>query len=49
MVNGDNVTVNVKDGKVTLNNSVHIVASVKASNGMVHVVDGVLLPGQGKK
>ena len=49
MVNGDNVTVNVKDGKVTLNNSVHIVASVKASNGMVHVVDGVLLPSQGKK
>ena len=49
MVNGDNVTVSVKDGKVTLNNSVHIVASVKASNGMVHVVDGVLLPSQGKK
>ena len=49
MVNGDNVTVSVKDAKVTLNNSVHIVASVKASNGMVHVVDGVLLPSQGKK
>ena len=44
MVNGDNVTVNVKDGKVTLNNNVHIIASVPASNGIVHVVDGVLLP-----
>ena len=44
MVNGDNVTVSVKDGKVTLNNSVHIIASIPASNGMVHVIDGVLFP-----
>lgn len=44
MVNGDNVTVTVKDGKVTLNGNVHIIASVQASNGMVHIVDGVLLP-----
>ena len=44
MVNGDNVTVQVKDGKVTLNNSATIVASIPASNGIVHVIDGVLLP-----
>jgi uncharacterized surface protein with fasciclin (FAS1) repeats len=44
MVNGGSVTVSVKDGKVMLNNSATIVASVQASNGMVHVVDGVLLP-----
>jgi len=44
MVNGDNITVNVKDGKVILNNSATIVASVQGSNGMVHVIDGVLLP-----
>jgi uncharacterized surface protein with fasciclin (FAS1) repeats len=44
MVNGDNVTVSVKDGKVMLNNSATIVASIPASNGMVHVIDGVLLP-----
>lgn len=44
MVNGDNVTVSVKDGKVMLNNSATIVASVKASNGIVHVIDGVLMP-----
>lgn len=44
MVNGDNVTISVKDGKVTLNNNAHIIASVPASNGIVHVVDGVLLP-----
>ena len=44
MVNGDNLIVSVKDGKVMLNNSATIIASVKASNGMVHVIDGVLLP-----
>jgi uncharacterized surface protein with fasciclin (FAS1) repeats len=44
MVNGDHVTVSVKDGKVTLNNSAHIIASIPASNGIIHVIDGVLLP-----
>ena len=44
MVNGDNITVSVKDGKVTLNGSANIVASVQASNGMVHIIDAVLLP-----
>ena len=46
MVNGDNVTVSVVDGKVTLNNSAHIIASVPASNGMIHIIDAVLLPPQ---
>ncbi|HSV10104.1 MAG TPA: fasciclin domain-containing protein [Hanamia sp.] len=44
MVNGDNVTVSVKDGKTMLNNSATIIASVPASNGMIYVIDGVLLP-----
>lgn len=44
MVNGDNVTVSVKDGKITLNGSAVVVASVPASNGIIHVIDGVLLP-----
>lgn len=44
MVNGDNVTVNVKDGKTILNNSATIIASIPASNGMIYVIDGVLLP-----
>jgi len=44
MVNGGSITVSVKDGKVILNNSATILASVPASNGMVHVIDGVLLP-----
>jgi uncharacterized surface protein with fasciclin (FAS1) repeats len=44
MVNGDNITVSVKDGKVTLNGTAHIIASVPASNGIIHVIDAVLLP-----
>ena len=44
MVNGDNVTISIKDGKVMLNNSATIVASIPGSNGIVHVIDGVLLP-----
>ncbi len=44
MANLKNVTVQVKDGKVTINNSAHIVAAVPASNGIVYVVDAVLLP-----
>lgn len=44
MVNGDNLTIQVKDGKIVLNGSATIVASIQASNGIVHVIDGVLLP-----
>ena len=43
MANGSKVTFKVKDGKVTVNGA-NIVASVPASNGIVHVIDAVLLP-----
>ncbi len=41
--NGAKVTLGVKDGKVTVNGA-NILASVRASNGIVHVIDQVLLP-----
>ena len=44
MVNGDNISISVKDGKVIINGTATIVASIQASNGMIHVIDGVLLP-----
>jgi uncharacterized surface protein with fasciclin (FAS1) repeats len=44
MANGDNVKIAVKDGKITLNGSATVVGTVPAANGIVHVVDGVLLP-----
>lgn len=43
MANGKKVTIHVQDGKVTVNDAV-ILASVPASNGIVHIIDGVLLP-----
>ena len=43
-VNLKNVVLTVKDGEVTINGSAKIIASVPASNGIVHVIDAVLLP-----
>lgn len=48
-VQGGTLTVNVADGKVTLTdakgNKVNVVtADIDASNGVVHVIDGVVLP-----
>jgi len=42
--NGDNITLSVKDGKIMLNGKATIVASVPASNGIIHIIDEVLLP-----
>ena len=44
MVNGDNISISVKDGKVIINGTATIIASIQASNGMIHVIDAVLLP-----
>ena len=43
MVNGAKLTVSVKDGKIKVNDA-NVLAVVPASNGMVYVIDGVLLP-----
>jgi len=42
-VNGNDITMSVKNGKLMVNGAT-IVASVPASNGIIHVIDGVLLP-----
>lgn len=44
-VNGGNITISKgADGKVKVNNSANVVASIPASNGIIHVIDAVLLP-----
>ncbi len=45
-VNGKNITLSVKDGKYMVNGKANIIASVPASNGIIHVIDEVLLPPQ---
>ena len=42
--NGDNIKIAVKDGKVIINETATILTSIPASNGLIHVIDGVLLP-----
>lgn len=44
MADGTKVTIHVKDGKVKVDDA-NVIATVQASNGVVHVVDSVVLPG----
>ena len=43
MADGAKATFHVKNGKLSINDA-NIVGSVQATNGIVHVIDGVLLP-----
>lgn len=43
-VNGSNIIITKKDGKLMVNGTATIIASIPASNGIIHVIDGVLLP-----
>ena len=42
-VNGGTITVSNKDGKIMIGNAT-VIASIPASNGIIHVIDNVLLP-----
>jgi len=43
-VNGDNLSFTVIDGAVTVNGANVVLADVPASNGVIHVIDAVLMP-----
>ena len=43
MASGQNATIGNKDGKLTIN-GINIIATIPASNGIIYVTDGVLLP-----
>ncbi len=46
-VNGGNITISKNaEGKIVLNQSANIIASIPAANGIIHVIDAVLLPAQ---
>lgn len=47
-VNLDNVKLSKVDGKLTKVNDANVLGSVKASNGIIYIVDGVLLPPEKK-
>jgi uncharacterized surface protein with fasciclin (FAS1) repeats len=41
---GEELTVSIKDGKVMINGATVTTADVISSNGVTHVVDAVLMP-----
>ncbi|TVR42735.1 MAG: fasciclin domain-containing protein [Planctomycetota bacterium] len=43
-VNGAPITITVVDGAVKINDAQVIIADIKASNGVIHVIDSVILP-----
>ncbi len=43
-VNGASVTIRVVDGKVMIDNATVVSADVQATNGVIHVIDTVILP-----
>ena len=43
-VNGDEVTVHIKNGKVFVNDAEVVIADVETDNGVVHAINKVLLP-----
>ena len=43
-VNGQSVTIKVVDGKVQIDNATVAQADIEASNGVIHVIDTVILP-----
>lgn len=45
-VSGQKINISLKDGKVFVNGNAQIIASIPTSNGVIHVIDNVLLPPQ---
>ena len=45
-VNSQNVTISKVDGKIKVNGTANVVGSVRASNGIIYIIDEVLLPPQ---
>ncbi len=43
-VNGSNIDIAVKDGSVKINDATVVKADIKTSNGIIHVIDTVILP-----
>jgi uncharacterized surface protein with fasciclin (FAS1) repeats len=41
---GQDISISVMDGKVMLNESQVIITDLETSNGVIHVIDAVLLP-----
>ncbi|MCE9663547.1 fasciclin domain-containing protein [Halomonas sp. M5N1S17] len=43
-VQGQDITITTMDGSVMINDATVVQADIEASNGVIHVIDGVLMP-----
>ena len=43
-VNGQDVSIKVVDGKVMIDNATVVITDIEGSNGVIHVIDTVILP-----
>jgi uncharacterized surface protein with fasciclin (FAS1) repeats len=43
-LNGQSLKVTIKDGKVMINGAIVVAADLEGTNGVVHVIDAVMLP-----
>lgn len=48
-LSGKTIDIAVKDGKVMINNATVVKADIMCTNGVIHVIDTVLLPKEGEK
>jgi len=44
---GENIQIRIEDGNVFINDSQVIITDIVADNGVIHVIDAVLLPPEG--
>ncbi|MGL5348573.1 MAG: fasciclin domain-containing protein [Peptostreptococcaceae bacterium] len=44
LANGKKASIHIKDGEVFINDSKIIITDIKGSNGIIHVIDTVLIP-----
>jgi len=43
-VNGGKITIHIHDGKVLINDAEVVLADVETDNGVIHVINKVILP-----
>lgn len=44
MANGEKAKISIKDGKVFINDAEVVIADINATNGIIHIIDTVLMP-----
>jgi uncharacterized surface protein with fasciclin (FAS1) repeats len=46
MLNGKSATIKLMDGAIMIDNAKIVVTDIDAANGIIHVIDAVIVPGE---